>query len=175
LLERLEELSLRKFILSKGFLREQRPPYPKDEELLFIPMNRFLGSSAILRYTNGGSEDSFTTRCGLILTSGKIRFVFTGGTRDLPYEDIEAISVEKLEKNGVVVVYQIVLSTAEDQYRISLPYRLLVAGRISNLLEQYLSAKVKAVAYVTASREEKIGSSESAKGDYDRKNGEAEA
>ena len=175
LLERLEELSLRKFILSKGFLREQRPPDPKDEELLFIPMNRFLGSSAILRYTHSGSEDSFTTRCGLILTSRKIRFVFAGGTRDLPYEDIEAISVEKLEKNGVVVVYQLVLSTTAGQYRISLPYRLLVAGRISNLLEQYLSVKVKAVAYVTASREPKVGISKSSEGNHAGENGDVGA
>ncbi len=175
LLERLEELSLRKFILSKGFLREQRPPDPKDEELLFIPMNRFLGSSAILRYTDSGSEDSFTTRCGLILTSSKIRFVFAAGTRDLPYEDIEAISVEKLEKNGVVVVYQLVLSTTAGQYRISLPYRLLVAGRISNLLEQYLSAKVKAVAYVKASRVPEAGISESAEGNHAGGNGDVGA
>ena len=75
----------------------------------------------------------------------------------------------------MVVVYQLVLSTTAGQYRISLPYRLLVAGRISNLLEQYLSVKVKAVAYVTASREPKVGISESAEGNHAGENGDVGA
>jgi len=152
LLKSLDELSFRKYILSKSYLRQQQSLDPKNEELLFIPLNRFWGGSPVLRYAESNSGDSFTTCCGLIFTSGKLRFVFTGGVKELSYEDIETVRVEKLTKNGIVIVYQLILSTVASQYRISLPYRLSVARQMSELLGQYLSAKVEAMAHVAVSR-----------------------
>ena len=171
LLESLEELSFRKYILSKSYLRQQQILDPKREELLFIPLNRFWGGSPVLRYTESNSGDSFTTRCGLIFTGGKLRIVFTGGVKELSYEDIETVSVEKLTKNGIVIVYQLILSTADSQYRISLPYRLPVARQMSELLEQYLSAKVEAIAHVAACRESKAFSPEAAEDNSAGNNG----
>jgi len=171
LLKSLEELSFRKYILSKSYLRQQKTLDPKSEELLFIPLNRFWGGSPVLRYTESNSGDSFTTCCGLIFTSGKLRFVFTGGVKELSYEDIETVSDEKLTKNGTVIVYQLILTTADSQYRISLPYRLAVARQMSELLEQYLSAKVEAMTHVAACRESKTFSPEAAEDNSAGNNG----
>ncbi|MBN2289212.1 MAG: AAA family ATPase [Candidatus Glassbacteria bacterium] len=158
LLQKLEELSFRKYILSENYLQKLREPDPKSEDLLFIPLNRFCGSSAVLRYSNGGSGESFTTRCGLVFTSAMIKFIVAGTERELPYREIEAISVEKLTRNNVVIVYQLVIQAAAGSYRVSLPYRSSTARRMSQLLEQYLSAKVKAVAHVAACRKREAAS-----------------
>jgi type II secretory pathway predicted ATPase ExeA len=156
LLKRLEELSFGKYILSKSYLRQEGRLDPRTEELLFIPLNRLWSSNAVLRYTNEDSGESFTTCCGLIFTSGKIKFVFTGEVKELPYEDIETISVDKLSKNNSVIVYQLVLSSIAGIYRISLPYNSSQACQMSELLEQYLAAKIEGVAHVVACRKNQL-------------------
>ncbi|MEA2062873.1 MAG: AAA family ATPase [Gemmatimonadota bacterium] len=148
LLRQFDELSLRKNILSKSYLRDGRASDPRDEELLFIPLGGFLGKSAVLQFSNGGSGDSFVTRCGLIFAGDNLRFVFTDGVQDLPYRDIKDVSIDRLTKKDTVILYRLVLSTAAGCYVISLPFRLPVAREISGLLEQYLSAKIEAFSYV---------------------------
>jgi len=155
LLKSMEELSFGKYILSKSYSGKKRIPDPKNEELLSIPRGRFWEASAVLRCTDSVSGESFTTRCGLVFTGGKLRFDFSDGVRELPYENIETVTVEKLSKNSTVIVYQLVLSTAAGQYRISLPYRLTVARQMSELLKQYISAKAAAMAHAAACRRHK--------------------
>ena len=150
LLGHIEQLSLRKYILSKNYLEYGRTPDPLGEELLFFPLGRFCGSSAVLRFSDGGAQESFTTRCGLIFTSSKIRFVFTDGLRDLNYGFIDGIAVEELKKNGSTLLYNLLLSTKSGSYRIVLPFQPVIAKRLSRLLRRYICAKVKALAYVQA-------------------------
>ncbi|HUU27474.1 MAG TPA: AAA family ATPase [archaeon] len=155
LLGQIERLSLRKYILSKNYLLYTRAPDPLGEELLFFPLGKLGGRSAVLHFSDGVSQKSFTTRCGLIFTSCKLRFVFNDGLQELDYQLIDDISVEEVKKEDTPLLYHLKLATASGNYRIMLPFRPRVAKRLSKLLRAYLSVKVRALAHVRAGQKNK--------------------
>jgi len=153
-LQRIEKLSMRNFILSKSFLHDRRPPDPQDEELVFFPLGKFGARSAVLQFSAPNGETSFVTRCGLIFTASKVRFVFTDGVKELDYEMIEKVNVEPLKKNGLTLLYQLVLDSSSGSYRILLPFRASISRPLSDTLRSYLTAKLKALTYLRARRKE---------------------
>ncbi|MEA1996740.1 MAG: hypothetical protein U9N45_03845, partial [Gemmatimonadota bacterium] len=147
LLGEIERLSLYKYISSENYLQKKCPPDPMGEELLDIPTGWFGCSSPLLYFYDQEAKEAFTTRCRLVFTSNKLRFVFADGAKELDYSIIEEVSTEEeLKKNGTPLLYYLVLTAATSTCRIMLPLKPLVAKELSETLERYLTRKVKALA-----------------------------
>jgi type II secretory pathway predicted ATPase ExeA len=148
LLEDVSALSLRKLILNRSYLDSGRPPDPLGDELLFIPPGRFWTRSAVVQYSNGSKENTFTTRCGLLLSTGRLRFIFSDQIQDLDLRTIRQVAVEELEKYGLKVLYRLRLETGSGGYRIAFPFRSPVARRFTLSMAEYLTAKIQALACI---------------------------
>ena len=147
LLREVEELDLRKFILSESFIKDRRTPDLPDEELLVFPLRRFCGRCPVVRFTNGDQEESFTTRCGLVFTGSSIRFIFSDGLREISYRLLEKIDVEEFAKNDTALLCQLNLKTSTGgNYHIMLPFQASVARKLGETLRRYLVGKAHALA-----------------------------
>jgi len=147
LLREVEELDLRKFILSESFIEDRRAPDLPDEELLVFPLRRFCGRCPVVRFTNGNQEESFTTRCGLVFTGSSIRFIFSDGLREISYRLLEKIDVEEFAKNDTALLCQLNLKTSTGgNYHIMLPFQASVARKLGETLRRYLAGKAHALA-----------------------------
>ena len=153
LLDELEALNLRKYIRNNNYLQQKKVPDPENSDLLFFPLGRLLGRSAVVQFSDGDREGSFTTRCGIIFTGSRLRLIFSDSQKEVAYESIEKVEVEELRKKDTPLLCQFILYTAGGIYRISLPFKVSVARPLSESLRRYLACKAPDPASAAAAGE----------------------